>query len=139
MDPINTPIEEFVTALTGLLTLVATIVIGVVGDKVRGVLKDKRLEKAREVVLPALTNAIKYAHKNVETGTVPSREEVLSGAVDYMFANAEDSLKKLGLDAESVRKLILARLNAQNTPTPEAEAAAAAAPQAPAPISTAKN
>ncbi len=120
-----TPMDQFVQAISGLLMLVATIAIGIVGDKLRSYLKAKVNEKAREVVLPALTKAIEYVHKNVEGGTVPTRDEVVTGAVDYMFAHTADSLKKLGLDWESVRQMVLARLTKENHPTPEASSPSA--------------
>jgi len=109
--------EALSTALNQLLTLVATAAIGAITLWVQQTLKQWRDEKRRAFVVPMFTSALNWASKQFAAGHVPTKEEVLKEAVDYMYAHANDALKALGIDEAAVKSALEARLP-KPTPTP---------------------
>lgn len=103
--------DELSTALTQLLIAVATAGIAYAVKKFRDLVNAGTNEKNREALEHALINSIKWANGKFAGGVAPTRAETVSGAVTYIYANLPGIVKALGLDHESVIKLIEARLD----------------------------
>lgn len=71
---------QLTEALNQLLTTVATIAIGAITLWVQQTLKQWRDDKRRAFVIPMFTTAITYALKDIQAGTVPTKQEVLEPA-----------------------------------------------------------
>ena len=108
MDP---ALDALQGALNGLLTALATAAIAWLTLHVRNFFQSKLNQDQRNFVVPMFTQALDWARKQFESGTPPSREAILSKAVDYMFDHAPDALKALKLDRDSVRSALSARLS----------------------------
>lgn len=102
--------DELQQALTQLLLAVAAAGIALVVKKVRDLVNSIKNEKLRAEMDKALVNSIKWAHGQYAQGVVPNRTKVLSDAMTYIYANLPGIVKALGLDEDSVKKLIEARL-----------------------------
>lgn len=102
--------DDLQTALTQLLLAVATAGIAYAVKKVRDFVNSVTSEKNRAELDKALVNSIKWAHGQFASGTVPTKAAVVTEAMEYVYANLPGIVKALGLDEDSVKKLIEARL-----------------------------
>lgn len=101
---------ELEQALNQLLLILATAAIGYAVKLVRDYVNSIKNEKLRAEVDKALVNAINWARAHAVANRIPTVAETTSGAVQYMYDNLPGIIASLGLDKDSVRKLIEARL-----------------------------
>lgn len=102
--------DELQQALTQLLIAVVTGAVAYGVKKYRDYVNANTSEKQRAALDKALINSINWARKQVDAGTVPSTQIVVRDATSYIYANVSGIVEALGLDQDSIIKLIEARL-----------------------------
>lgn len=102
--------EELNLAISGLLQAIAGLAIAYITKKIRDYVNSIRDEKARKALLDAVIPATNWATNQFGSGKTPTRAEVASNVVLYLYDHFPEYIKMLGLDRESVRSLVEARL-----------------------------